>query len=404
MTQAATPTTPTLSSLPTEQNEQWHTLWQAWLSMSHTKRRSGSQHTQRSYRQATQRWFAFTRSLGVEPWAATSFQVRQWLTQLQQGDDQHAPLSPAAINQRLAACSSFYSFVLQAHFSEAGRLRTLYEDHQGRALPNPFQAVIVPRQRPALRTTREAKYWHPGESEQLLADLERRRHTLTGSRNYALILGYLLTGYRSLEFVSLRWGSIRPHRQQPGAWVVEWTGKGDKEATDPLPTRVYEAIVAYLERSGRPPATLRPTDYIFIPLITHQIGNLINQQGRRQKTEGRGQKKDDNEPRAERVPTGREAHLSTKQVESIIKGALRRAGLQPRGRVTHGLRHTFAERHYRNKKDLEALRSRLHHGNVATTSLYVATEFPDDPVDDFSEDVYNSLFPPLRSGEGSGVR
>lgn len=350
--------------------------------MSHTKRRSGSEHTQRSYRTATERWFAFSRSLGIEPWAATSYQVRQWLEQLRQGDDQHRPLSPAAINQRLAACSSFYTFVLQAPFHEAGRLRTLYEDAQGRPLPNPFQAVIVPRQRPAGRTVREAKYWHPGETAALLDDLEQRRHTLTGSRNYALILGYLLTGYRSTEFVSLRWGSIRPHRQQPGAWVVEWTGKGDREATDPLPARVYAAISAYLLRSGRNPATMRPEEYIFVPLVTHGISNLLGQQ-----SAASSQQPD--------------RHLSTKQVESIIKGALRRAGLQPRGRVVHGLRHTFAERHYRSKKDLEALRARLHHGNVATTSIYVATEFPDDPVDDFSETIYQTLFPPLRNGEGA---
>lgn len=339
--------------------------------LSRTKRRSGSEHTVRSYRTATERWFTFSRSLGVEPWAATSYQVRQWLEQLQQGDDQHQPLSPSAINQRLAACSSFYTFVLQAPFHEHGRLRTLYEDPAGRPLPNPFQAVIVPRQRPAVRTVREAKYWHPGETELLLADLEARRHTLTGSRNYALILGYLLTGYRSTEFVSLRWGSIRPHRQQRGAWVVEWTGKGDKEATDPLPGRVYEAISHYLLRSGRNPVCMRPEEYIFVPLVTHGLPNLLGQQ----------------------PATAQQAdrHLSTKQVEQIIKGALRRAGLQPRGRVVHGLRHTFAERHYRSKKDLEALRARLHHGNVATTSIYVATEFPDDPVDDFSETIYQSM-------------
>lgn len=376
-----TPPTPQLTSTVQEDlTDQWHTLWTAWLSMSHTKRRTGSTHTQRSYRTATERWFAFTRSLGVEPWAATSYQVRQWLAQLQQGDDQHKPLSPSAINQRLAACSSFYSFVIQAPFHEAGRLRTLYEDAQGRPLPNPFQAVIVPRQRPAQRA-REAKYWHPGETAALLDDLERRRHTLTGSRNYALILGYLLTGYRNTEFVSLRWGAIRPHRQQPGAWVVEWTGKGDKTATDPLPSRVYAAISSYLLRSGRNPATLRPEEYIFVPLITHGLPNLLGQRPPRQAQE----------PQAELVEA---RHLSTSQVENIIKGALRRAGLSPRGRVVHGLRHTFAERHYRSKKDLEALRARLHHGNVATTSIYVRTEFPDDPVDDFSETIYQTLIKP----------
>ena len=354
--------------------------------MSHTKRRSGSVHTQRSYRAATERWFAFVRSQAVEPWHATSYHAWRWLDQLRHGNEQHPALSPAGINQRLAACSSFYSFVLRSPFPEAGRLRTLYEDAAGRPLPNPFQAVIVPRQRPAPRTTREAKFWHPGETERLLNELERRRHARIGSRNYALIIGYLLTGYRSLEFVSLRWGAIRPHRQQPGAWVVEWTGKGDKEATDPLPTRVYEAITAYLARNGRDPATLRPSEYIFRPLVTHNLGNLLGQKG----------------PAAE---PGADRHISTKQVEAIIKRALRRAGLQPRGRVTHGLRHTFAERHYRNKKDLEALRARLHHGNVATTSLYVASEFPDDPVDDFSETIYQSLSPPRPtvpslSGEG----
>lgn len=359
--------TATETIAPTTIETRWHTLWETWLNMNSTKRRSGSQHTQRSYRQATERWFAFLGDTGAQPWTASAFDVRRWQEQLAAGDAQHRPLSPAAINQRLAACSSFYSFVSSAHFHEAGRLHTLYEDHDGRPLPNPFQGAVVPRLR-VTRTSKEAKFWWPGETDQLLADLERRRKTLTGSRNYALILGYLLTGYRSMEFVSLQWGAIRPHRQQPGAWVVEWQGKGSKHAVDPLPARVYDAITAHLRIAGRDPETMRPEEYIFKPLVTHNQHNLRH------------------------APSQPGPHLSTKQVESILKGALRRAGVAPRGRIVHGLRHTFAERHYRNKKDLEALRTRLHHSNVATTSIYVKTEFPDDPVDDFSEEVYQGLF------------
>lgn len=353
---------------PISTDERWQKLWTDWLQLGSGKRRTGSPHTTRSYREATSRWFRFLACQQVPAWHATASEVATWVQHLQQGDEQHRPLSASAINQRLAACSSFYIYVAKTPHRAGKRQRTLNEDDEGKPLPNPFQGTAVSRL--PVPVNKAPKFWSIAQTDQLLADLERRCKTRTGSRNYALILGYLLTGYRSMEFVRLRWGDIRANRQQPG-WVVEWQGKGNKQATDALPARVYHAIVDYLTTNGRNPALMEPEEYIFRPLLTHQVKNLKNQGTKERTTE----------------------HISTKQVESILKGALRRAGIERTGtiRVVHGLRHTFAERHYRSRKDVEALRKLLHHGDVATTGIYVRTEFSDDPVDDFSDEIYAGL-------------
>ena len=41
----------------------------------------------------------------------------------------------------------------------------------------------------------------------LLQYLEERQHSLIGARNYALILSYMLTGWRNSELLRIGWSS-----------------------------------------------------------------------------------------------------------------------------------------------------------------------------------------------------
>lgn len=321
--------------------ERWNELYAAWLMQA--AQRGGN--TFRAYQQATRDWLAFLRDVRqVDPWAATSKHAVHWRITMQ-----GKLLAPATINQRLNICSSLYGYVLDQ-----------LPDHSEES--NPFMSDKVERVPPAPRP-REAQYLLSDETEELLISLERRRNTLTGSRNYALILGYLFTGYRNMEFVSLQWGAIRPHRQQPGAWVIE-RQVNKKRIVDPLPGLVYEAIVNYLRIAGRDTRKMRPEEYIFKPLLTHNQHNLKH------------------------APAQPSAHLSTKQVDTIVKLAMRRAGIRPRSRRVQSLRYTFAQRYYSNKKDLAALSQRLHLKSPLSTSRYAREVFPDDPVDDFSQKLY----------------
>ena len=127
---------------------------------------------------------------------------------------------------------------------------------------------------------------------------------MLGARNYALILTYLMTGYRNVEVVSMRWGSIKAHSHLPGSWLFDWAGKGGRSQVDPLPDRVYGAIVHYLKIAGRRLEEMQPEEYIFTPLVTHNMANLKNYK--------------------EDAALG---HLSTNQAERILKTALRQAGV-----------------------------------------------------------------------------
>lgn len=347
--------------------EQMRALWlelrDAWLRTKES--RSGSAHTRRSYETATIEWIKFLSTLihadgrTVQLWEATTNHVRAW----QQNLLISKGLSPASVNQRMAACSSYYSFVIRERALVQGVEVTAFMDASGKTRDNPFYGGNVQRQR--TNSHKKSRKLTSTESAKLLDHLESKQGTLVGARNYALILGYLMTGYRNHEFVSLRWGAIRPSTAAPGTYVVSWRGKGAKEQTDPLPSRVYHAIVAYIKLSGRHPDSMTPDDYIFIPTIHHGQSNLKNHKG-----EHRG-------------------YISEKQVGSILSSALRKAGISGTMRV-HDLRHTFAKNFRRVSGDLEALRERLHHESLVTTSIYVR-EVLDDPTDTYSEGLYQNL-------------
>ena len=342
----------------------WDRLREAWLRTK--EKRSGSAHTRRSYETATLAWFTFLNGLTMADgytlrlWEVTTDHVRLWQTEL--GKE----LAGSSVNQRMAACSSFYSFVTNERGLVNGVEVTAFMDASGKTRANPFSGGNVQR----LRTTAygKARILTVGETYKLLNYLETKTHTLVGLRNQALLLTYLMTGYRNEEVVSMRWRSIRPNKNQPGAWVFEWRGKGGKQEVDPLPLRVYHALLAYLKRSGRNPDELGADEYVFKPLITHNQGNLRGQGGTKSK-----------------------GHLSNKSAQRILHTCLAAAGVEKPEEVrVHDLRHTFAHRFRRRNPDLEALRSRLHHESLSTTGIYVR-DVLEDPVDDYSEGLYQSL-------------
>lgn len=342
----------------------WMEMRDAWLRTKEGK--SNSRHTRRSYELASAQWFEFVASLAdadgrpLRPWEATSEHVRLWQAHLERRG-----LAPASVNQRLAAASSFYGFVARERAVVNGVEISPLTDRLGRQRENPFLGGNIQRAR--IKRYGHARILSPVETQQLMSYLDAHSHTITGSRNHALILTYLLTGYRNSEVVGLRWGAIRPNRNQAGAWIIEWQGKGGKRQADPCPARVYHAIVNHLSLSGRPPGLVRPSDCIFVPLRVAGLRNLRNNRG---------------EPGA---------HISPQQAETILRTALRLAGVDRPDEVrVHDLRHTFAQRFRRANPDLEALRARLHHESLATTGIY-AREVLDDPADDYSEDIYRGL-------------
>lgn len=325
----------------------WLQLRDRWLGMA------ASDATRKTYATASQQWLDWLAAGAILPWEATAAHVRGWQASLE-----GAGKSPATVAARLAACSSFYRFVINEVHVVDGVERTAFFDAAGRTRQNPFLAGNT--RRPKVTPYGKARVLSPLDLNRLFVYLLERRDTVIGSRNLALLLTHFVTGCRGSEICRLRWGDIRPSRTQAGGWVFAWRGKGGKEADTPLPAKAFQAIRHHLATSGRNPDTLADDDPIFLPLVTTGLANFAAG------------------PDAAITP------ISERQVQRIFQSCLRRAGVPDWKKYRiHDLRHSFAHMHYAEFKDLEALRGLLHHSGIATTGIYVRSLT--DAVDAHSE-------------------
>jgi len=341
----------------------WTVQRDAWL-RANRKGRPSSPATRRAYASATTAFQEFT---GVDWWLVTPDHVRAWQEHMR---DQG--LSEATINQRLSAVSSFYSWVIREQKLGAdGVERSLFFDAHGRTRANPFRANnlerITPSRQGHSRAISQAVIIH------MIGDINVQ--TLEGARDSALLLTFLLTGWRSAEVLKLRWGDIRPNDDRPGEYICAWSGKGSKAQDDPFPARAYHAIIHYLKVAGRwlpgHPDQIANDAYIWLPIRTHGLQNFPN------------------------VGVSPEAkHISPAQANNIlrkhIRRALRRTGLTKEEAAytavkyhIHNLRHTFAHNMRKAKFDVLAISKRMHHSSIAVTQLYL--DSLEAPVDDYSQ-------------------
>lgn len=339
---------------------EWSKLREKWL---RTKGRRSAE-TRRSYEHATASWFRHLASLQtygdemVFPWLATSDHVRSW-----QQEMIDAGRSVRTVNQRLAACSSLYTFVIREKFMVDGVEMSLFIDRSGRTRENPFRSNI--ERDKADPYSKEKRILSRKETSQVIDYLVGRSKTLEGARDYALILSYLLTGYRNREVVSMTWG--RFSTDGVNVWY-DWKGKRGKENLDAFPLRAYQVILAYLRASGRDVQSMVASDFIFVPITTHGLKNLAHATG---------------EPAV--------GHLHTASVNRILFKVLSNAKIKnPDECRVHDLRHTFAYHFRQGEKDLEKLRMRLHHEDLSTTGIY-AREVLDRPIDDWSEKLFQGM-------------
>lgn len=319
------------------EDSSYHLMMAAWLELrDRWLRRYTSPKTKDAYQKAFNRWYEF---IGKPLWQVTSDDVEAWIE-----DMQGAELSHATINLQLAACSSFYSYVVKSvRLGADGIERTLFFDGAGRTRSNPFRSGNV--ERLPKRTLRNTK---PLSAE----ELKRMRDAInancrTGARDMALFECYLRTGRRLAEIVTLRWGDIRPNTQRKGQYVFDWKGKGGKAGKRPFATAAYDAIVNYLKVDGRFGPDMAEDMFIFQPLSDHGTRNLAGKE----------------------LPVNRP--ISTGQVENIVKKLARHAGLDSSKVHAHLLRHSFAYYLYEGTKDPRLVMEALDHANLNTTLIYL---------------------------------
>jgi len=153
-----------------------------------------------------------------------------------------------------------------------------------------------------------------------------RRGTVTGQRDYTLLLLLARLGLRAGEVVALTLDDID--------W--EAGGKGGREDRLPIPREVGQAMATYL-RQGRPPDC--STRRFFV----------------RRKAPRRG-------------------FASSVAVCTIVKRALERAGIASSRKGAHLLRHSLATEMLRKGGSLAEIGEILRHRSVDTTAIYAKVD------------------------------
>lgn len=347
----------------------WQEMIADWLELKES--RCGSPHTRRNYEAAILRWQAwlatqFVDEPGaprtVELWEVDHSHVRAWQAALREEVE-----SESTVNHQLSCVSSFYSFVINEKRMVAGVEVDLFTDRLGRARVNPFKAGNL--QRKKTQSYERADPLTVAEYVTLLRYLESQAHTVAGARNYALLLTYLHTGWRSAELLRMQWRDVRPSGVQPGTFVFAWQGKGGKAQDDVLPADCYHAIVGWLKKAGRwtPGAPgreegLAPEEFVWLPVRETDMSGLRN-----------GAQVDMTQP------------ISEKSALRVLRVALRRAGIRgAETRRVHDLRHTHAHLLKETNQHTSVIQSRLHHSSLATTGLYLKALAREEPLDTFT--------------------
>jgi integrase/recombinase XerD len=151
-------------------------------------------------------------------------------------------------------------------------------------------------------------------------------------RNYAILLLLSRLGLRASEVAKLTLDDID---WEHGRITIR--GKGKKRTPLPLPMEVGDALVAYLKH-------VRPTC-----------------------------------PSREAFITARAPYRpfkTTAAVSTLVARALKRAGLNPRNKGAHLLRHTLATEWLGKGATLAEVGEILRHQAIDTTAIYAKVDFP----------------------------
>jgi len=164
--------------------------------------------------------------------------------------------------------------------------------------------------------------------EKLLKHCNRK--TAVGRRNHAILLLLARLGVRAGEVINLSLDDIDWASGQ-----ITIHGKGGRSAPLPLPTDVGTALAAYLRRD-RPPSASRRV------FLRH------------------------------RAPLTGFANPST--LSSIVRRALKQAGIESAHMGAHVLRHSLATSMLRNGGSLDEIGELLRHQSPNTTAIYAKVD------------------------------
>lgn len=243
-------------------------------------------------------------------------------------------LSASTISLWLTAVSSFYRFVTTRY-----TVRT--EDGRERPLHTYNPALTV--KRPKVESYAKADFLNAVDLRALLGAINRNR--LSGMRDYALFLGYVLTGRRNSEWRTIQWHDLTARGTRI---FYTWRGKKTERAKNELPPPVWEAIRDYVDAAGRLGA-MQPGDFVFTALSDNATRL----------------------PDVSRLTWDGNQPLSASAVNQLLKRYARKAGLDERRMHVHVLRHSAAMLEEELGASLTSISRFLGHADPKTTMRYV---------------------------------
>lgn len=168
----------------------------------------------------------------------------------------------------------------------------------------------------------------PGQVQLMLENCDRS--TVTGRRDYAILLLLARLGLRASEVVALRLDDL-----DWDTGVVTIPGKGQRCEPLPLPHEVGEALVGYLQ-DGRPPCNTR---CLFVRICAPHRG-----------------------------------FAGAAAICDVVRRALVRAGIDAPFKGSHVLRHSLATEMLRRGASLEDIGQILRHRHPETTQIYAKVD------------------------------
>lgn len=290
----------------------------AWLDAK--AKRSQSVRTYATYKETIDSFRQWLHAQGWEldsPPTIVSTVAQAWAGHSLRGKE----VSASTYNTRLAILSSFYAY--------CGKMEYL----SGK---NPIRRV----ERRVVQEYASAEPLSPKTVKEKLQAIDR--HTVRGSRDYALLLVALSTGRRLSEIANMRWSDID---NPDGHMVITWhRTKGGKVMKDRLSLPVSEAIAWWKEVSPH-----HISEYVWTSLANNASYS---------------------------------EQLSIRALSNICQKRLGTSKF-------HALRHTFAHVMEDLGAKVSVIQQRLGHSSIATTGKYLQSlsrdenEFADALADVF---------------------
>ncbi len=156
------------------------------------------------------------------------------------------------------------------------------------------------------------------------------QNTLTGQRDYAILLLLARLGLRAGEVVAMTLDDLD---WEAGEFIVH--GKGDRQERLPLPQEVGAALVHYLRRV-RPPCSTR---CVFVRMKAPRCG-----------------------------------FAGSAAIDDVVRRALARAGIDSEFKGAHLLRHSLATNLLRRGASLQQIGQLLRHCHPNTTQIYAKVD------------------------------